>query len=69
MDERQSEEFAFGLRRAQREGIRTLSGLRAIIPNEQGRILRHMTTYWKHIFDGEPSPMANHRSACLKCVD
>ena len=38
--------------------------MRAIIPNEQGRIrriLRHMTTYWKHIFDGEPSPMANHR--------
>src|SRR5262249_37033215 len=64
MDERQSEEFAFCLRRAQREGIRTLSGLRAIIPNEQGRIrriLRHMTTYWKHIFDGEPSTTANHR--------
>src|SRR5215469_2302487 len=64
MDERQSEEFAFCLRRAQREGIRTLSGLRAIIPNEQGRIrriLRHMTTYWKHIFDGEPTSTVNHR--------
>ncbi|MBV8357545.1 MAG: hypothetical protein JO189_06355 [Deltaproteobacteria bacterium] len=64
LDERQSEEFAFCLREARRQGIRTLSGLRAIIPNEQGRIrriLRHMTTYWKHIFDGEPTSTANHR--------
>ena len=64
LDERQSEEFAFCLREARRQGIRTLSGLRAIIPGEQGRIrriLRHYTTYWKHIFDGEPGDAADNR--------
>jgi type IV secretion system protein TrbE len=64
LDERQSEEFAFCLREARRQGIRTLSGLRAIIPGEQGRIrriLRHYTTYWKHLFDGEPTTAAGNR--------
>ena len=64
LDERQSEEFAFCLREARRQGIRTLSGLRAIIPGEQGRIrriLRHYTTYWKHLFDGEPTTAATNR--------
>jgi hypothetical protein len=49
---------------ARRTGVRTMSGLRAIIPGEQGRIrriLRHYTTYWKHIFDGEPTVTANNR--------
>ena len=57
LDERQSEEFAFALREARRTGVRTLSGLRSLIDGGQGkirRILRHYTTYWKHIFDGEP---------------
>jgi type IV secretion system protein TrbE len=64
MDERQSEELAYRLRQAKREGIRTLSGLRAIIPGEQQRmrnILRQYTTWWKHIFDGEPSEATNSR--------
>jgi type IV secretion system protein TrbE len=58
LDEEQAEEFAFRLREAQRTGVRTLSGLRALIPGEQKRIrqiLRRYTTFWKHIFDGEPS--------------
>jgi type IV secretion system protein VirB4 len=56
LDERQSEEFAFCLREARRTGVRNISGLRALIPGEQGRIrriLRHYSTYWKHIFDGD----------------
>lgn len=56
LDERQSEEFAFRLREAKRKGIRTMSGLRAIIPGEQQkvrRILDHYCTYWKHVFDGD----------------
>jgi type IV secretion system protein TrbE len=64
LDERQSEEFAFCLREARRTGVRTMSGLRALIPGEQvriRRILRHYTTYWKHIFDGEPGTAANKR--------
>jgi type IV secretion system protein TrbE len=64
LDERQSEEFAFCLRDARRTDVRTMSGLRAIVPGEQGRIrriLRHYTTYWKHIFDGEPTATANNR--------
>jgi type IV secretion system protein TrbE len=64
LDERQSEEFAFCLREARRTGVRTMSGLRAIIPAEQGRIrriLRHYTTYWKHIFDGESGAAENNR--------
>jgi type IV secretion system protein VirB4 len=64
LDERQSEEFAFSLREARRTGVRTMSGLRAIIPGEQGRIrriLRHYTTYWRHIFDGEPTVTADNR--------
>jgi len=55
LDERQSEEFAFCLREARRTGVRTIGGLRALIPGEQGRIrriLRQYSTYWKHIFDG-----------------
>lgn len=55
-DERQAEEFQFCLREARRTGVRTLSGLRALIPGEQQRvrrILRHYTTYWRHIFGGE----------------
>jgi len=38
--------------------------LRALIPGEQvrvRRILRHYTTYWKHIFDGEPGTEAIKR--------
>jgi type IV secretory pathway VirB4 component len=64
LDERQSEEFARCLREARRTGVRTISGLRAIIPGEQGRIrriLRHYSTYWAHIFDGEPTGAANNR--------
>jgi type IV secretion system protein VirB4 len=62
LDEYQSEEFASRLRQAQRQGIRTMSGLFAIIPGEQQRIrriLRHYTTYWKHIFNGEPQTDAD----------
>lgn len=56
LDERQSEEFAFCLRDARRTGVRTISGLRALLPGEQGRIrriLRQYSTYWKHIFYGD----------------
>jgi type IV secretion system protein TrbE len=69
LDERQSEEFAFCLREARRTGVRTISGLRAIIPGEQGRIrriLRHYSTYWKQIFDGEPAAAANSRVAIFE---
>ncbi len=64
LDERQSEEFNFCLREARRTGVRTISGLRALVPGEQGRIrriLRHYSTYWKHIFDGEPNTAATNR--------
>jgi len=57
LDERQSEEFAFCLREARRTGVRTIEGLRALIPGEQGRIrriLRHYSIYWAHIFNGTP---------------
>jgi type IV secretory pathway VirB4 component len=66
LDERQSEELAFCLREARRTGVRTMSGLRGIVPGEQGRIrriLRHYTTYWKNIFDGEPTAADNNRVA------
>jgi type IV secretion system protein VirB4 len=64
LDEKQSEDFAMRLREARRTEVRTMSGLFAIIPGEQQRIrriLRHYTTYWKHIFDGEPTATANNR--------
>jgi type IV secretion system protein TrbE len=64
LDERQSEEFAFCLREARRTGVRTMSALRALIPGEQvriRRILRHYTTYWKHVFDGEPTAASKAR--------
>jgi type IV secretion system protein VirB4 len=64
LDERQSEEFAFCLREARRQGVRTLSGLRALIPGEQQRIrriIRHYTTYWKHIFDGDAESATTRR--------
>jgi type IV secretion system protein TrbE len=64
LDERQSEEFAYRLREAKRKGIRTMSGLRAIIPGEQQkirRILDHYTTYSKHVFDGEPTTASKAR--------
>lgn len=55
-DERQSEEFHFRLREARRTGVRTLSGLRALIPGEQKRIrqiLQHYITYWGSIYGGD----------------
>ena len=59
LNERQFEDFQDSLREARRTGVRNLSGLRALIYGGEGRdrirrILRHYTTYWKHIFDGEP---------------
>jgi type IV secretion system protein TrbE len=58
MEEDDMEELARALRQAKREGIRTLTGLRAVINGGQKRmrkILYQYTNYWKHIFDGEPS--------------
>ena len=65
LDERQAEEFSFCLREARRNGVRTISGLRALVPGEQQRIRRILKRYssgtWKNIFDGEPTRASNNR--------
>jgi type IV secretion system protein VirB4 len=64
LNEDESEEFAFCLREAQRTGVRTITGLRALIRSQHSRIrpiLRQYMTYWKHIFDGEPTTTADNR--------
>ena len=56
LDERQAEDFQWALREARRRGVRTLSGLRALIPGEMQRVrrvLHHYIRYWGHIFDGD----------------
>ena len=56
LDERQAEDFQWSLREARRTGVRTLSGLRAIVPGEMQRVrrvLHHYIRYWGHIFDGD----------------
>jgi len=56
LDERQSEEFAFCLREARRTGVRTIGGLRALIPGEQGRIRRLLAESPDgHFLDAWPS--------------
>jgi hypothetical protein len=60
MDERQAEEFTFALREARRHGVRTLSGLRAFIPGEQGRIRSTTTPGAKRV--GGPHENSVHSS-------
>jgi type IV secretory pathway VirB4 component len=58
--ERAFEDFTDALRKAQREGVRTLSELRSFIYGGDEdrerirRILQHYISYWGHLFNGKP---------------
>ena len=63
LSERAFEDFSLALRTAQREGVRSLAGLRALIhsdgPDERGKIRRILQQYieaWGHIFNAEGAP-------------